>query len=185
VRGNVLAFTSITVGAGLTVDGRMMAINGAVTMDTDTIARASCAPGGLSITVPAPADLGGGAPGGTVLSRLGSVTVTDRREPAPAGWVVTVIASNFVMSGSPAQTVTPVNVSYWSGQPTSITGTGTFTTGQATASQAQTIDVERVAFTLSGAGGVNSATWRPTVTVQLPLSAVAGTYTGTVTFSVA
>ncbi|MDH2430508.1 ice-binding family protein [Sphaerisporangium sp. TRM90804] len=41
--GNILALTSITVGAGTTVDGRTLARNGAVTLDSDTITAAECA----------------------------------------------------------------------------------------------------------------------------------------------
>ncbi|GAB2830427.1 hypothetical protein GCM10027176_38610 [Actinoallomurus bryophytorum] len=44
--GNILALTSITVTTGVTVDGRTLARNGAVTLDTDTITRSpDCAPG--------------------------------------------------------------------------------------------------------------------------------------------
>ena len=43
LRGNVLALTSITVTTGATVDGRMLARNGAVTLDSDVITRT---PGG-------------------------------------------------------------------------------------------------------------------------------------------
>jgi hypothetical protein len=42
-RGTILALTSITVTTGVTVDGRVLARNGAVTLDTDTITRPSCA----------------------------------------------------------------------------------------------------------------------------------------------
>ncbi|HJX47942.1 MAG TPA: ice-binding family protein [Gaiellaceae bacterium] len=48
-RGTVIALQSITVTTGVTVDGRVLARNGAVTLDTDTIARSSCA------AAPAPA----------------------------------------------------------------------------------------------------------------------------------
>jgi hypothetical protein len=42
--GNILALTSITVTTGTTVDGRTLARNGAVTLDTNTITRpAACA----------------------------------------------------------------------------------------------------------------------------------------------
>ena len=43
LRGNVLALASITVTTGATVDGRMLARTGAVTLDSDTITRT---PGG-------------------------------------------------------------------------------------------------------------------------------------------
>ena len=42
-RGTILALTSITVTTGVTVDGRVLARNGAVTLDTDTITKPSCA----------------------------------------------------------------------------------------------------------------------------------------------
>jgi hypothetical protein len=42
--GNILALTSITVTTGATIDGRALARNGAVTLDTNTINRANCAP---------------------------------------------------------------------------------------------------------------------------------------------
>jgi Ice-binding-like len=41
-RGTILALTSITVTTGATVDGRVLAQNGAVTLDTNTITRSSC-----------------------------------------------------------------------------------------------------------------------------------------------
>lgn len=41
--GSVLAQTSITVTTGVTVQGRVLAGNGAVTLDTDTISKPSCA----------------------------------------------------------------------------------------------------------------------------------------------
>jgi type VI secretion system secreted protein VgrG len=48
-RGNILALTSITLVTGATVDGRVLARNGAVTLDTNTITRSTCA-----VATPAP-----------------------------------------------------------------------------------------------------------------------------------
>jgi hypothetical protein len=42
-RGTILALSSITVTTGVTVNGRVLARNGAVTLDTDTITKPSCA----------------------------------------------------------------------------------------------------------------------------------------------
>ena len=42
-RGTILALTSITVTTGATVDGRVLARNGAVTLDTNTITKPTCA----------------------------------------------------------------------------------------------------------------------------------------------
>jgi hypothetical protein len=185
LRGDLLAFTSITVGAGLTVDGRTLAINGAVTLDTDTITRSTCeAPGNLLMSAPDTANLGSASPGATVSGDLGPVTVTDRRGLPDATWTTTVIASDFATSGSPAHTISNTNVSYWSGTATSTTGTGTFTSGQPTQTDAQIINVVRTAYTLTGGTGDNAATWNPTVSVHIPEAAVAGSYIGTVTFSV-
>ena len=76
-------------------------------------------------------------------------------------------------------------ISYWSGPATATTGTGTFTAGQPTAANAVTLTVNRTAFSLTGGSAVNSASWNPTLVVAVPLSTVAGTYTATITHSVA
>ncbi|MEH1098307.1 ice-binding family protein [Micromonospora sp. CPCC 205561] len=185
-RGNLLAFTSITVGAALEVDGRMLAINGAVTMDTDTITPSTCAePGELSISAPETADLGSASPGGVASANLGPVTVTDERLLSEPSWTATVVATDLVTDGSPVRTIANTNVSYWSGPATSTTGIGTFTSGQPTAADAEVIDVQRTAYTLTEGTGNNAATWEPVVSVQIPASTVVGEYTATVTFSVA
>ncbi len=51
--GNILALASITVGAGVTISGRALARNGAVTLDTDTIDRSACPiqPSGTTTTL--------------------------------------------------------------------------------------------------------------------------------------
>jgi LPXTG-motif cell wall-anchored protein len=41
--GNILALTSITLNTGANVEGRVLARNGAVTLDTNTITKATCA----------------------------------------------------------------------------------------------------------------------------------------------
>jgi hypothetical protein len=44
-RGSILAMTDITVTTGATLEGRVLARNGAVTLDTNTITRPQCAAG--------------------------------------------------------------------------------------------------------------------------------------------
>jgi len=58
-RGNIFALTSSTVTTGTTVDGRVLARNGAVTLDSNTITRAQCAADTTRPTVRI-----NGAPGG-------------------------------------------------------------------------------------------------------------------------
>ena len=41
-RGTVLAMTSITANTGATIEGRLLARGGAVTLDTNTVTRPSC-----------------------------------------------------------------------------------------------------------------------------------------------
>ena len=42
LRGSILALTSITLNTGATIEGRALARNGAVTLDTNTITRTAC-----------------------------------------------------------------------------------------------------------------------------------------------
>jgi hypothetical protein len=44
LRGTILALTSITVTTGVIVDGRVLARNGAVTLDSNKITKSSCKP---------------------------------------------------------------------------------------------------------------------------------------------
>ncbi|WP_410822338.1 hypothetical protein [Micromonospora sp. 050-3] len=144
--------------------------------------------GTLDIDAPATADLGSGAPGGTITGQLGPVTVTDSRGAADASWVASVTATNFQTGGgTPAETVLATEIDYWSGPATATTGTGTFTPGQATAAAAAPLNnvTPLTAFTHTGGTGGNTATWNPTLIVNVPLDSIAGIYTGTVTHSVA
>ncbi|MFD6567302.1 hypothetical protein [Micromonospora profundi] len=144
--------------------------------------------GTLDVVTPPTADLGSGAPGGTITGQLGSVTVDDSRAADDASWTATVTATVFQTgTSSPPETVDPEEIDYWSGAATATTGTGTFTPGQATAGDAAPLSsvTPLTAFTHSGGTGGNTATWNPTLVVNVPLDSIAGTYTGTVTHSVA
>ncbi|RAO38162.1 hypothetical protein PSN13_01134 [Micromonospora saelicesensis] len=144
--------------------------------------------GTLDIVAPATADLGDGAPGGVITGQLGVVTVTDSRGAADASWVASVTASVFQTGGgSPPETVLPEEIDYWSGPTTAFTGDGTFTPGQATAANALPLSsvTPLTAFTHGGGSGGNTASWNPTLEVNVPLDSIAGVYSGTVTHSVA
>ncbi|MFI6449494.1 hypothetical protein [Kitasatospora sp. NPDC050543] len=152
----------------------------------DTTVTFSVSGGSLAISVPGPAGLGSGSPGSSVSGQLGSVTATDTRALLAAAWTASVTSTSFTTGGATsAETVPTSAISYWSGtaSPTP-TGVGTFTPGQATSSQAQTLDSSRTAYSLSAGTGNNTATWNPTLVVAIPAGAVNGIYTGTVTHSI-
>ncbi|WP_433183424.1 hypothetical protein [Actinoallomurus sp. CA-150999] len=140
------------------------------------------APGGLTISVPAsPVSLGSSAPGTQISRQLGSTTVTDQRAQLTATWTASVSGTNFT---SGANTVPNTAVLYWSGSATATTGNGTFVPGQANAAAAQSLNVSRTAFSKTTGAGDNSATWKPTIVVNIPGGAAMGTYSGTVSQSV-
>jgi hypothetical protein len=154
----------------------------------DTVTTFAVAAGTLDIVAAATADLGEGAPGAAVNGSLGAVTVTDGRAAADASWATSVTSTDFTTGGATApETVLATEVGYWSGPPTATTGTGTFTPGQATAPAATPLDnaAPLTVFVHAGGTGNNTATWAPSLVVNLPLDSQAGSYTGTVTHSVA
>jgi hypothetical protein len=139
------------------------------------------AAGGLSISVPATVSLGSGAINSTISQQLGSVQVIDDRGGSSVAWTATVSATTFT-NGTSA--LPAANLKYWSGALTASAGTATFAAGQATAGAAQDLTTSRTAFALTTGNGANSVTWKPTLVVAVPLTAITGTYTGTVTHSV-
>lgn len=137
-----------------------------------------------SVTAPASASLGSAKPGNTLTVQMGQVQVTSS---GTMRWTATVSATNFITGGgSPGQTIARGNLSYWSGPAVSKSGPGTFTPGQATAANKVTLDTARTAFSYNAVSSSNtSCIWQPTLIMSVPASAVSGTYTGTVTHSVA
>ncbi|MGX4738494.1 hypothetical protein [Kitasatospora griseola] len=132
--------------------------------------------GALTLSVPASAVLGSGAPGTSISAPIGPCTVVDNRALLSASWTVTAAETDFVNGPS---TIPAADATYTVG---SVTTTGTITvtsTNVTLSNSAQTV--------LTGSAGVgdNTATWDPTVTVSVPASAVSGLYTGTLTQSVA
>jgi hypothetical protein len=182
-KGSILALTSITVKTNAVIEGRTLAQNGAVTLDTDTVTTATCAVPQLSITVPASVSLGSGAPAGTISGQLGPVRVD---ASGVDSWTVTVSVTEFTTGGgSPSETIANNRLTYWSGPATVKTGAGTAVPGQATAAQAQGLSSSRTAFSLQSGAAVTAVTWDPILIVSVPAFAVSGNYTGTVTHSVA
>jgi ice-binding like protein len=82
-QGNVLALTTITVNNGATVQGRLLARNGSVTLDTDVITGSLC---GTS-TTPPPGGTGG--PGGTTGTGGGTAGTGGNAPPASGSRIPT------------------------------------------------------------------------------------------------
>jgi alpha-tubulin suppressor-like RCC1 family protein len=181
------AATACTI-TGL-LDGTTYTVTVTVTVTTGTAPSAPVTvepTGFLSISVPSSAMLPAVAPGAITTGHLGTVTVTDNRALGSASWTAAVTGTAFITgSGSSQQTIPVTQLTYWSGPATSSSGSGTFIPGQPSSAGAQNLSVPLVAFRLTGGSGVNSASWNPTVSVSVPPSAVAGTYTATITHSVA
>lgn len=106
-QGTVLAQQSITATTGATVQGRLLARNGAVTLDTNTIrASTGCpAPGstsettGPTFTSSTPAQATAGQPYSTTVTATGNPTPTYTATGLPTG--LTINGTTGVISGTP------------------------------------------------------------------------------------
>jgi hypothetical protein len=138
--------------------------------------------GTLSITTPDAANFGTTTVGASSVSgSLGTVTVSDSRSGTARGWTATVSSTDFITgSGTGNQDIPAANVSYSPGLATASSGIVTVLAGLGGA-----LGSAKTAFTASLESGSTSVSWNPTVTVTLPATIVAGTYTGTITHSVA
>ena len=148
---------------------------------SDTTTTFALTGGSLSISAPSSAAFDPAATGSTTVSgNLGNVTVTDNRGTLLGTWTASASSTDFTTGGATAaETVGKANVAYASGLGTS-TGVGVFAGSLVPSMTAGNHTV----FTGTGVTGNNSVTWNPTITISLPGSAVAGTYSGTITHSV-
>ncbi len=116
--------------------------------------------------------------GGTVSGKLGVVQVSDARSAAAgSGWVASAISTAFTPSAGP--TIAASLVEYAAGTITKV-GTATYTANDPT-------DLTGVSsvVTATGITGDNSASWNPTITVNVPGGTAVGAYSATITHSVA
>ena len=142
--------------------------------------------GSLAITAPASANLGSASIGATNVSgSLGTVTVADQRASLSlASWTASATSSAFTTGqASSNETIPATDVGYNPGTQTAQSGIGVFAPGVLTA--LTNIATAQTAYTAVAEVGATSVSWNPTITVTLPSSVVAGTYTGTITHSVA
>ena len=142
--------------------------------------------GALTVSDPANKALGTVATGtASITNTLGLTSVTDNRGALLGTWTSSVDATDFTTGGATAdETITNDLVDYYSGPATAFTGVAVLVPGQATVLNAEDMSTTRTAFSATGVVGNNSATWNPTVIVNIPSDSVAGTYSGTITHSV-
>lgn len=150
------------------------------------LATPSAAVAAVAITVPATVDLGSGPTGANTRSvQMATVTVTASGLLLPS-FIATVSSTNFTTgAGTPAQTITKASLDYWSGPVTAFTGAQTAVPGQLTALQAQPLSASLTAFSSTGLVLSITTSWIPSIVIRTPSAAVAGSYTGTITHSVA
>jgi hypothetical protein len=147
---------------------------------------------GLSISAPANVNVGSAPTGSTMITaQLGTVTMTNTSVLGlVSGMTATVTCTDFTTGGGGQyKTIFKSSFSYWSGLATALSGisVGSVTPGQLTALNAVSLSAPRTAFSTASLlqlGSV-SVSWNPTVVLNIPASAVVGTYTGTITHSVA
>lgn len=103
-KGNILALTSATLTTGANVEGRVLARNGAVTLDTNTITKTTCAVSTPTPTAtPTPAVTPTPTPSATPI-----ITPTPTPTPAPTPTPTPTPAPTFSLSPSVTPTPTPV-----------------------------------------------------------------------------
>ncbi len=129
-------------------------------------------------------------PGATITANLGTVTVTDLRSLTGATWTAQVSSTDFTTpGGSTNETIPASDVGYDPGTLTTLFGTVTLagTPILATSTTNPTgpglSDTPATVVSATGIDGDNQASWNPVITVEVPGTAVAGTYTGTITHS--
>lgn len=181
--------TTIAAAAALAIAGSATFLPGAAQAG-DTSVTFEVDSGSLSISVPSAATIGGSSltdalAGATVTGTLGSTTVSDTRGAlAAAAWTITAsMANDFVHSGGTA-TIAKGQASMYSGLATATSGIVTFT---------GTTAVNPVTMSTTGgalgsatlASGSHSVTYDPTLSISIPGNATPGSYTGSVTQTVA
>ena len=173
--------TGLTMPAASAAVTSMAAVNAPAPGpgDPDTTVTFAVTSGALTMTAPTAADLGSGAPGTTITNEIGTTTVTDDRALLSASWVADASSTDFTTGAASTNETIPVTDATYA--PGTITTTG----GITATPHDVTLDGDPQAVVTGTAGvGNNTASWSPTVAVAVPVQAVTGTYTGTLTQSV-
>jgi len=176
------AAAALTAGLGLFAAGPASAADTSVTF--------SITGGGLSITAPSgPVILTAGssllATGTTVSGQLGSTTVTDARGLLAGSWKVVMTSTDYSDGATPTpHTIPATAATAYSGATTATTGVAVILPTTALVSTSNLGGTGTQILSASATAGGNSATYNPTVSIAVPSTAVATTYTGTITQTV-
>jgi hypothetical protein len=133
----------------------------------------------LTLSAPGSAALGTSRPASTITGALGLVTVTDDRALLAAAWTVSASSTDFTTGTGASLSVIPVADADYDPHQIATTGTITATATTITLSGTPATVVAGTAGT-----GNNTASWNPTMSIDVPPDAVGGDYTGTLTQSV-
>ena len=172
----------VCVVAGVTAISTLGVVQTTVAEATGgTTATMSVTGGVLEITVPADAgSLGTRAntvEGGIISGPLGQVQVSDARSAAAgSGWVASVISTAFTPPSGPA--IPASAVGYTTGVVVKV-GTATYTSNDPS-----NLTGVSPALTATGITGDNSATWTPTIHIDVPGGMAANVYSAVITHSV-
>lgn len=183
--GTVLALTAITVNAGASILGRLLARDAAVTLDTNAVTSPTCLPPDvLGITNPAAGNFAGRSVTGaaqTTNAALGAFSVSDLTATG-AGWHVTAQATRFTGIGGRNLSLGSLSIS----APT--VASPTTTSPDPTVVLTPTvIDNGAAAPMASAALGAGMGVYdfsTTTLTLALPADVYADVYSSTVTISV-
>jgi hypothetical protein len=158
------------------------------TADASSTITVTLAAGTLSISEPVSASLGSATAtinGTSVSGHLGTTTVTDSRASI-GGWTVSISASN--LSDGAGHTVNANKMKAYiavGDGPTLSSGGAVPTTLYSTSSGALTLSTTGQSFVTATTTLSNVVTFNPTILVTLDNTVIAGTYTGTITQTVA
>lgn len=150
----------------------------------DTVASVHVTGGALSILASADVTLTSVVAGqASTEDLLGTVTVDDMRAAFDGAWTATAVSSDFLNSTVPAAPDIPASdITYIPGSETANSGDASFT-DDGGGVMSDTIGVDD--YSTADEIGVASVSWDPSIRIALPSDVVAGTYTGTITNSVA
>jgi hypothetical protein len=191
LKGSILAMTSISMGDAVSIDGRALARDGAVTMINDTVAVPACAAGSLSNTAPAISPFAATLTGAmqTLHTAVGAWSLTDSRGTG-AGYSVTVAATAPTVDGSSAAAGTGASMTLTPRTPTPATGNAATTGPVAAAARQLSTTATTIATAIPGTGNggwdfpADTGDLR-SLELLIPADAGPGAFSSTLTFTTA